>query len=163
MPRSPLCQDQHDSGRCETHARRDNSTMYGSRVPGLREGSRSWAGGARHGITCVWTGYRRVLAGRKVRTAIRQLLTQCQTAAEPTDSTPNVVTCHVTVISWLDRERHAPFLIRNREKRRHGFLMSRFLNAREQLYSTIQRYLAISCDLVPILPDIQPLLTVTDR
>ena len=55
-------------------------------------------------------------------------------AAEPTDSTPNVVTCHVTVISWLGRERHAPFLIRNREKRRHHFLMSRFLNAREQLY-----------------------------
>ena len=54
-------------------------------------------------------------------------------AAEPTDSIPNVVTCHVTVISWLGRERHAPFLIRNREKRRHGFLMPRFLNAREQL------------------------------
>ena len=57
-------------------------------------------------------------------------------AAEPTDSTPNVVTCHVTVISWLGRERHAPFLIRNREKRRHHFLMPRFLNAREQLYTT---------------------------
>ena len=100
---------------------------------GLREGSRSWAGGVRHGITCVWTGYRRVLAGRKVRTAIRQLLTQCQTAAEPTDSTPNVVTCHVTVISWLDRERHAPFLIRHPGKSHVDFLMPRFLNAREQL------------------------------
>ena len=55
-------------------------------------------------------------------------------AAEPTDSTPNVVTCHVTVISWLGRERHAPFLIRNPKKSMHGFLMGQFLNAREQLY-----------------------------
>ena len=55
-------------------------------------------------------------------------------AAEPTDSTPNVVTCHVTVISWLGRERHAPFLIRNRKKSIRDFLMARFLNAREQLY-----------------------------
>ena len=103
------------------------------RVPGLREGSELGRTGVRHGITCVWTGYRRVLAGRKVRTAIRQLLTQCQTAAEPTDSTPNVVTCHVTVISWLGRERHAPFLIRNRKKSIRDFLTRRFLNAREQL------------------------------
>ena len=36
------------------------------RVPGLREGSELGRTGVRHGITCVWTWYRRVLAGKKV-------------------------------------------------------------------------------------------------
>ena len=44
-------------------------------------------------------------------------------AAEPTDSTPNVVTCHVTVISWLGRERHTVSYSASWEKPR------RFLNA----------------------------------
>ena len=43
---------------------------------------------------------------------------------EATDSTPDVMTCHVTVISWLSRERHAPFLIRH-----PGKSHARFLNA----------------------------------
>ena len=58
-------------------------------------------------------------------------------AAEPTDSTPNVVTCHVTVISWLDRERHAPFLIRHPGKSHVDFLILRFLNAREHVDGNI--------------------------
>ena len=92
---------------------------------------RSRVGGVRNGITCVWTGYRSMLAGRPGLNSDQAASHAVpDSPAEPTDSTPDVVTCDVTVISWLGRERHAPFLIRNPKKSTHGFLMPRFLNAR---------------------------------
>ena len=75
-------------------------------------------------ITCVWTGHRSMLAGRPGLNSDQAASHAVpDSPAEPTDSTPDVVTFDVTVISWLGLERHAPFLILHPGKSHVDFLM----------------------------------------
>ena len=106
-------------------------TVTGNQASGgVAEGSEEWA----NRVLSVCAGYRSRVDGQEgVNCCQAASLGSAGTGcAEQADSGPGVP-WYVTVISSLSRGWHAPFLIRNREKSIRGFLMPRFLNARDQL------------------------------
>ena len=71
------------------------------RVPGRWEGSEQ--GRVRNGITCVWNEYRSMLAGRpglnSDQTASHTVPDSRLLSRSTALATPDVMTCHVTVVS----------------------------------------------------------------